>query len=90
MSSEIIFEVHQEEDGGFCTRALGYCIFTQGHTWEELKANVREATECYFEDEKEKPKIIILHLVRDEVIPLETPAKPVRKKARRNSLKTGV
>jgi predicted RNase H-like HicB family nuclease len=70
MSSEIIFEVREEEDGGYCTRALGYSIFTQGDTWEELKANVREATECYFEDEEEKPKIIILHFMRDEVLAL--------------------
>jgi predicted RNase H-like HicB family nuclease len=90
MSSEIIFVVHEAEEGGFCTRALGYSIFTQGDTWEDLKANVREATECYFEDEKEKPKLIILHFVRDEVLALEAPKKPVRKKACKNSVKTGV
>jgi predicted RNase H-like HicB family nuclease len=61
MAPEIIFEVHEAEEGGFWTRALGYCIVTQGDTWEELKANVREATECFFEDEAEKPKVISLH-----------------------------
>ena len=90
MISEIIFEVHEAEEGGFCTRALGYAIFTQGDTWEDLKENVREATECYFVDEKEKPKLIHLHLTRDEVFPLEAPAKPVRKKACKKSLKTGI
>jgi hypothetical protein len=90
MSSEIIFEVQEDVDGGFCTRALGYSIFTQGDDWEDLKRNVREAVECYFADEKEKPKIIVLHFTRDEVFPVETPTRSVRKKTCKNSVKTGV
>ena len=90
MISEIIFEVHEAEEGGFWTAAIGFAIFTQADTWEDLKTNVREATECYFVDSKEKPKLIVLHFTRDEVIPLEDPKKPVRKKTCRKSLKTGL
>ena len=35
---------------------------------EALRANVREAVDCYFEETAEAPKIIRLHFVRDEVL----------------------
>ena len=67
MSSEIIFVVHEAEEGGFCTRALGYSIFTQGDTWEELRTNVVEAVKGFYFDSK-PPRRLRLHLVRDEVV----------------------
>src|SRR5512141_2622504 len=33
---ELIFEVHDAEEGAYCARALGHAIFTQAETWEEL------------------------------------------------------
>jgi hypothetical protein len=50
---ELIFEVRDGEEGGFCARALGHSIFTEGETWEELRANVLEATSLHFEDAAE-------------------------------------
>jgi predicted RNase H-like HicB family nuclease len=65
---EIIFEVREDEaDGGYTAAALGYGIHTQGDTLEELRAMVKDAVRCYFEDGK-APKIIRLHFVRDEVL----------------------
>ena len=67
--SEIIFEVTEDEiDGGYSARALGYGIHTDGETLEELRSNVREALECYFDETMELPAVIRLHFVRDEVI----------------------
>jgi predicted RNase H-like HicB family nuclease len=67
--SEIIFEVREDEaDGGYTAAALGYSIHTQAETREELRAMVREAVECYFENAAEAPKLIRLHFVHDEVI----------------------
>ncbi len=67
--SEIIFEVREDEaDGGFTASALGYGIHTQAETREELRAMVREAVECYFENALKAPKLIRLHFVHDEVI----------------------
>lgn len=67
--SEIIFDVRQDEaDGGFTASALGYGIHTQAETREELRAMVREAVECYFENAQDTPKLIRLHFVHDEVI----------------------
>ena len=65
---EIIFEVHDGDEGGYVARALGQSIFTQGETWEELREMVRDAVVCHFEDAATRPKIIRLHFVRDEVV----------------------
>lgn len=67
MSREIIFNVEESPDGGFDATALGAPIFTQADTPEELRAMVRDAVECHFE-ESERPQLIRLHFVRDEVI----------------------
>jgi predicted RNase H-like HicB family nuclease len=66
--SEIIFEVCEAEEGGFWARALDHSIFTQGEDWNDLRAMVKDAVVCHFEKEAERPKIIRLHYVRDEVL----------------------
>lgn len=67
---ELIFQIEDDPDGGYNARALGYAIFTQGDTWDELVANVREAAEVYFDKPEQMPKVIRLHYVRDEVMAL--------------------
>ena len=66
--NEIIFVVEEDIEGGFNARALGESIFTQGDTVEELKDNVKEAVALHFEDQDEKPKIIRLHYVKEELM----------------------
>jgi len=65
--NEIIFMVQEPPEGGFAAEALGYPVFTVGETLEELNEMVRDAVICHFE-EKNRPKIIRLHFVREEVI----------------------
>ncbi len=65
--SELVFEVTQDADGGFVAEALGESIFTQGDTWDALRANVREAVRAYYFD-RPAPERLRLHLVRDEVL----------------------
>jgi hypothetical protein len=67
LTSEIIFSVQESPEGGYEARALGYSIFTQADTMDELKRNVREAVQCHF-DEGQAPPVIRLHMVKDEVI----------------------
>jgi predicted RNase H-like HicB family nuclease len=70
-SSEIIFEVSEDEiDGGYSASALGYGIHTQADTIEELRDNVKEAVDCYFDETMKRPALIRLHFVRDEVLAL--------------------
>jgi len=67
--NEIIFDVREDEaDGGFVASALGYGIHTQGETLEELRAMVKDAVNCYFDETMQTPAIIRLHFVRDEVL----------------------
>jgi hypothetical protein len=68
---ELIFEVRESEGGGYTARALGHSIFTEADTWEALRENVLEAASLHFEDEVERPKLIQLHFVRDELIAVE-------------------
>ncbi len=67
---ELIFQIEDDPDGGFSARALGFAIFTQGETWDELVANIREVTEVYFDQPEQMPKVLRLHYVRDEVMAL--------------------
>jgi len=68
---ELIFEVRDAEEGGYCARALGHVIFTEADIWEQLRANVLEATSLHFEDGPAHPRLVQLHYVKDELIPLE-------------------
>ncbi len=67
MPSEIIFNVEEDPEGGYTAVALGYPIFTQGNSMDELRAMVRDAVLCYF-DGGDHPAVIRLHLVLDELI----------------------
>jgi hypothetical protein len=71
MNMELIFEIRDAEEGGYCARALGYAIFTEAETWEELRHNVLEATSLHFEADVLRPRLVQLHYVKDEMIPVE-------------------
>jgi hypothetical protein len=64
---ELVFEVVQEPDGGFCAECLTESIFTEGDSWDELRKNVLEATTAFYFD-RPGPTRIRLHLVRDEIL----------------------
>jgi predicted RNase H-like HicB family nuclease len=66
--SEIIFLVAESAEGGYEAKALGFSIYTQAESLDELKAMLQDAVRCHFED-NERPRVIRLHLVKDEVIP---------------------
>lgn len=34
---ELIFEIREAEEGGYIAPALGYSIFTEAETWDELR-----------------------------------------------------
>jgi hypothetical protein len=64
---EIVFNLAQEADGGFTAEAIGESIFTQADSWDELKANVKEAVQVFYFDSV-PPASIRLRPVRDEVL----------------------
>ena len=65
--SEIIFAVEESPKCGYEARALGDSLFTQADTWAELRKMIRDAVRCHF-DEAHRPRVIRLHLTRDEII----------------------
>ena len=62
--TEIIFSVQKSLEGGYEASALGYSIFTQADTMDELKLNVREAVRCHFVDGEPLPAIRLVEAVR--------------------------
>ncbi len=64
---EIIFVVEESHEGGYIAKALGVSIVTEADTIEELRNAVKEAVHCHFDDTDTMPRMIRLHLVRDEV-----------------------
>jgi len=65
--NEIIFLVEEAPEGGFTARALDVSIFTDADDLRDLHQKVRDAVSCHFEPAN-KPKMIRLHFVREEVI----------------------
>ena len=67
MDIEILFNVEEADDGGYVATAPSHGIVTQADSIDELHAQVRDAVACHF-DAADKPKLIRLHFVRDEVL----------------------
>jgi len=65
--NEVIFLVQESPEGGYEARALGQAIFTEADSLEALRANVRDAVACHFEDDA-RPGVIRLHFVREEIL----------------------
>jgi len=57
MDKEIIFLVEESASGGYEAKALGYSIYTEGETLQELKEAIIDAVKCHFE-EKELPQVV--------------------------------
>jgi len=67
--SELVFTVEQAPEGGYTARAAGASIFTEADTLDELRKNIRDAVCCHF-DQEQRPKVVRLHFVSEEVITL--------------------
>lgn len=65
--AEILFLIEDAPEGGYTARALGYSVYTEADTWEGLKLAIQDALECHF-DEGNKPKVVRLHYLYEEVI----------------------
>lgn len=65
--NEIIFLVEDAPEGGFIAGAFDASIYTDADNLDDLHGKVREAVDCHF-DPADKPKIIRLHFVHEEII----------------------
>ena len=62
---EIMFVGEEDPEKGYTAQALGYSIFTEGDTLEELKENIKDALKCHF-DKKEMSLFVYLHIIKEE------------------------
>ena len=67
MPKEILFLVEESPEGGYEAKAPGYSIYTQAESLEEMREATADAVRCHF-DEAERPRLIRLHMVKEEVI----------------------
>lgn len=68
-SSKPLFIIREDPDGGYTASCPQHSIHTQGDTWEELIANIKEAILCHF-DEGKAPASFTLHTVKREEMAL--------------------
>ena len=62
--NEIVFEAQGAPEGGYTARAVGYSIFTEADTFEELREMARDAVRTHFdEDAPERSRAIRLQVV---------------------------
>ncbi len=64
---ELIFMVEEAPEGGYTARALGASIFTEADNLADLRAKIKDAVSCHF-DEGQQPKVVRIHFVREEVM----------------------
>ena len=57
--SEIVFLVEDAPEGGFTARGLDTSILTEADTLDALRAAIRDAVACHYDDAK-RPKVIRL------------------------------
>jgi hypothetical protein len=65
--TELLFVVEEAAEGGYTARAVGASIVTEAADLDGLRTAVRDAVRCHF-DPAALPKLIRLHVVRDEII----------------------
>lgn len=65
--TELIFLVEEAPEGGYTALALGQSIFTEADTLDSLRANIREAVQCHFE-EGEAPDTVRLEMDAGQAI----------------------
>lgn len=63
---EIIFLVEESPEGGYVAKGLNASIYTEADSMEQLRAAVKDAVNCHFDDKKKR--IIRLHIVKDEIV----------------------
>ena len=67
--TEILFIVEDAAEGGYIAHAVGVSIVTEADDLDQLRAMVRDAVRCHYDEaDAERPKAIRLHRVHDEVI----------------------
>jgi predicted RNase H-like HicB family nuclease len=65
--NEILFLVEPDPEGGYTAQAMQEAIFTQADDLISLRQEIKDAVHCHFPDASQRPQIIRLHIVQEEV-----------------------
>ena len=65
MAETIIELTADEVDGGYSASARGFGNHAQRDSLGELRRNIKEAVDCYFDESMRRPKLIRIHFVND-------------------------
>lgn len=66
--TELLFLVEDDPEGGFTAHALQESIFVQGESMDEIRQAIREAVACHYEIESDRPPVLRIHYVHDEIL----------------------
>lgn len=67
--TEILFIIEDAAEGGYVAHAVGVSIVTEADDLDQLREMIRDAVRCHYDaPDAERPKVIRLHRVHDEVI----------------------
>ena len=67
MKKEITFIVHEAEEGGYYAESVGFGIFAEADTTNDLRENIKSGINCFFDSSEETPAFAHLHFIKDEV-----------------------
>ena len=65
---ELVFVVEEAPEGGYTARALNVSIVTEAGDLKTLREQVVDAVRCHFAEDTQRPRLIRLHMVKDEVL----------------------
>ena len=65
--NEIVFVVEQDPEEGYNARAINESIFTQADSLENLREMIRDAVNCHFSEEENRPQIIRLQIEKGKI-----------------------
>ena len=66
--TEIVFIIEEAPEGGWTAKALGESILTEADDMSSLRTAIVDAVRCHFPDAQNRPSMIRLHTVKDEII----------------------
>jgi len=69
-AEELVFVVEEAPEGGYIAKAIGESLVTEADDLEALRREVADAAHCHFGDRLDRPKLIRLHMVKDELFAL--------------------
>ena len=72
MPNEVVFEVHEAEEGGYYAEAVGYDIITQADSWEDLKRMAQDAVLCHFDGDSVPEEGAVFHFIREQKCPTKS------------------